>query len=100
MSTHEHDLNASGGSSPPEYSENSSASSDKCKGSQRRTHQTVIKRSIRKVAIAHSQDDFVKPPAHAKKHTSAKVSKKGGHRKRKGSVKMTVSKAQGVKKVS
>jgi hypothetical protein len=45
-------------------------------------------------------DDFVKPPTRAKKDTSAKVSKKGGGQKRKGSVKMTVSKAQGVKKVS
>jgi hypothetical protein len=38
-------------------------------------------------------DDFVKPPAHVTKDTSAKVYKKGGHQKRKGSVKMTVSKA-------
>jgi hypothetical protein len=44
--------------------------------------------------------DFVKPPTHAKKDTSAKVSKKGGGWKRKGSVKMTVSKEQGAKKVS
>jgi hypothetical protein len=32
MSTHEHDPNASGGSSPPEDSENSGASGDKGKG--------------------------------------------------------------------
>jgi hypothetical protein len=44
-------------------------------------------------------DDFVKPPTHAKKDTSAKVSKKGGGWK-KGSVKMTVSMLQGEKKVS
>jgi hypothetical protein len=44
-------------------------------------------------------DDFVKPPTCAKKDSSAKVSKKGGGRK-KGSVKMTVSKMWGVKKVS
>jgi hypothetical protein len=45
-------------------------------------------------------DDFVKPPTRAKKDTGAKVSKKGGGWKRKGSVKMTVSKEQGAKKVS
>jgi hypothetical protein len=44
-------------------------------------------------------DNFVKPPTRAKKDTNAKVSKKGGGRK-KGSVKMTIFKAQGVKKVS
>jgi hypothetical protein len=86
MSTHERDLNASGGSSPLEDSKNSSASSDKSKGSWRETRQTVIKRSVRKVAAAHSQndslDDFVKPPTCAKKDSSAKVSKKGGGKKR------------------
>jgi hypothetical protein len=100
--TYEHDSNASGGS-PPEDSKNSGASRNKGKGSRRRTCQTVIKRSIRKVAAAHSQDDymdeFIKPPTRAKKDTSDKVSKKGGGRK-KGSVKMIVSKAQGAKKVS
>jgi hypothetical protein len=45
-------------------------------------------------------DDFVKPPTSVKNNTSAKVSKKGGGRKRKGTVKMTVSKAQGARKVS
>jgi hypothetical protein len=44
-------------------------------------------------------DDFVNPPTCAKKDSSAKVSKKGGGRI-KGSVKMTVSKAHGAKKVS
>jgi hypothetical protein len=44
-------------------------------------------------------DDFVKPPTRATKDSSAKVSKKGGGRK-KGSVKMTVSKMQDAKKVS
>jgi hypothetical protein len=87
MSTHARDPNASGGSSPPEDSENSSASGDNGKGSWRWTRQTVIKRSVRKVAAAHSQDgnmnDFVKPPTCAKKDSSAKVSKKGGGQKKK-----------------
>jgi hypothetical protein len=61
---------------PPEDSENSGVSSDKGKGSQRRS-QAVIKRSMRKVATTHSQDDFVIPPRQMKKHTSPKVSKKG-----------------------
>jgi hypothetical protein len=71
-----------GGSSSLEDIENSSASGDKGKGSQRQTRRTVIKRSIRKVVATRSQDDsmddIVKPPTHAKKDTSAKVSKKGG----------------------
>jgi hypothetical protein len=46
-----------------------------------------------------SMDDFVKPPTCVKKDTSAKVSKKGGGLKN-GSVKLTVSKAHGAKKVS
>jgi hypothetical protein len=87
MSTHERDLNASGGSSPPEDSENFDASGDNGKGSQRRTRQTVIKRSVRKVPVAHSQDDsmddFFKPPTREKKDSSAKVSKKGGGWKKK-----------------
>jgi hypothetical protein len=74
------------------------------KGSRRRTRRTDIKRSIRKVVAARSQDDsmddFVKAPTRTKKDTSAIVSKKGGGQKRKGSVKMTISKAQGAKKVS
>jgi hypothetical protein len=103
MLTHERDLNASGGSSPPKDSENSRASGDKGKGSRRSRRQAVIKRSIRKVAATRSQDDnmddFVNPPTYVKKHTSPKVFKKRGGRK-KGSAKMTVSKAQGAKKVS
>jgi hypothetical protein len=71
MSTQERDPIASGGSSPPEDSENSGASSDKGKGSRRRTHQTVIKRSVVKHAATRSQDnsmdDFVKPRTHSKK---------------------------------
>jgi hypothetical protein len=65
MSTQERDPIASGGSSPPEDSENSGASGDRGKGSQRRTCQTVIKRSVVKHAATHSHDDsmvdFVKP---------------------------------------
>jgi hypothetical protein len=84
MSTHERDLNASGGSSPPKDSENSGASGGK--GSRRQTCQTVIKRSVRKVATTHSQDDnmddFIKPPTRVKKDTSARVSKKGGGQKK------------------
>jgi hypothetical protein len=57
MLTHERDLNASSGSSPPKDSKNSGASGDKGKGSQRRTRQTVIKRSIIKVAITRSHDE-------------------------------------------
>jgi hypothetical protein len=45
-------------------------------------------------------DDFVKPPTHAKKLTTSKASKKGGGRKKEGTVKMAISKAQGAKKVS
>jgi hypothetical protein len=104
MLTHERDPNASGGSSPPEDSKNSGASGNKGKGSRRRTRQTVINRSARKVVVARSPDDsmydFVKPPTRVKKDTSAKVSKKVGGRKSKGNAKMTVSKALGVKKVS
>jgi hypothetical protein len=41
---------------------------------------------MRKVVAAHSQDDtmddFVKPPKQIKKHTSPKVSKKAGARKK------------------
>jgi hypothetical protein len=95
MLTHERDPNASSGSSPREDSKNSGASGDKGNRSQRQRRQTVIKRSIRKVVALHlqddSMDDFVKPLTRAKKHTSPKVSKKGGGQK--GSVKMTVSKA-------
>jgi hypothetical protein len=54
MSTQERDPIASGGSSPLEDSENSGASSDKGKGSRRRTHQTVIKRSVVKHAATRS----------------------------------------------
>jgi hypothetical protein len=88
MSTHESDPNASGASSPPEVLAKflqhllSDFSVDKGKGSQRPTHQCVIKRGISKVPAAPSQDDcideFVIPPPHAKKHTSPKASKKGG----------------------
>jgi hypothetical protein len=66
MLTHECDLNASSGSSPPEDSENSGVSGDKGKASRRRSHQAVIKRSTRKVVAAHSHDDrmddFFIPP--------------------------------------
>jgi hypothetical protein len=86
MLTHERDPNAYGGSSPPEDSKNSGASGDKGKGSRSRTCQTVIKRRIGKVATACSQDDkkddFVKPPTRVKKDTGAKVSMKGGGRKK------------------
>jgi hypothetical protein len=86
MLTHERDPNASGGSSPPKNSENSSASVDKGKGSRRSRRQAVIKRSIRKVVAACSQDDnmddFVNPLTYVKKHTSPKVSKKGGGQKK------------------
>jgi hypothetical protein len=82
MSTHECDPNASGASSPPKDSEHSGTSADKGKGSQKPTHQYVIKRSISKTAAAPSQDDniddFVNPPSHAKKYTTPKASKKGG----------------------
>jgi hypothetical protein len=104
MSTQERDLIASGESSPPEDSENSRASGDKGKGSQRRTRQTVIKRSVVKHAATHSQDDsmddFVKPRTRAKKITTSKASKKGGGRKKEGIMNMAISKAQGAKKVS
>jgi hypothetical protein len=103
MSTHECNPNASGASSPSEDSENSGSSADKGMGSRRRTRSFVIKRSISKAVAAPSHDnsidDFVIPPPHAKKHTTPKASKKGGGRK-KGSVKMTVSKARDVKKAS
>jgi hypothetical protein len=79
-------LNASGASFSPEDSENSGSSTNKGKGSQRPTHQCVIKRSISKVAATLSQDDsiddFVIPPPHVKKHTTPKASKKGGGRKK------------------
>jgi hypothetical protein len=103
MSTHEYDLNASGGSFPPEDSEHSTSSTDKGKGPRRSIHNCVIKRSMSKVDAAPSLDDsiddFVIPPPHVKKHTTSKASKKGGGQK-KGFVKMTVFKARGVKKVS
>jgi hypothetical protein len=54
MSTQERDPIASGGSSPLEDSENSGTSGDKSKGSQRRTCQTVIKRSDVKHAATRS----------------------------------------------
>jgi hypothetical protein len=86
MSTHEHDPNASGASSPPEDCENSSSSADMGKGSRRPTHQCVIKRSISKVVVAPSQydsiADFVIPPPHAKKHTTPKASMKGSGQKK------------------
>jgi hypothetical protein len=104
MSTQERDPNASGRSSPPEDSENFGASGDKAKGSRRQTCQTVIKRSATKHAATRSQydcmDDFVKSRTRAKKLTTSKASKKGGDRKKEGIVKMTISKVQGVKKVS
>jgi hypothetical protein len=78
---------------PPEDSENSGVSSDKGKGSQRRS-QAVIKRSMRKVATTHSQDDFVIPPRQMKKHTSPKVSKKGCRWRKKVSAKMAISMAR------
>jgi hypothetical protein len=88
MLTHEHDPNASNGTSPPQDNENSGSSADKGKGSWRHTHQFIIKRSIKKDAAsaAHSQndnmDDFVVPRPHAKKHSSPKASKEGGGRKK------------------
>jgi hypothetical protein len=45
MSTHERDLNASGGSSPPEDSENSSASGDNDKGL-RGEHVKLLSREV------------------------------------------------------
>jgi hypothetical protein len=84
--THERDSNASSGSSPPKDSENSGVSGDKGKGSQRRSRQAIIKRSMRKIVVARSQDDsmddFVILPTQMRKHTSPKVSKKGGGRKK------------------
>jgi hypothetical protein len=104
MSTQERDPIASGGSSPPEDSENSRAYSDKGKGSRRQTRQTVIMRSDLKHATTHSQDDsmddFGKTRTCAKKITTSKASKKGGGRKNEGIVNMAISKAQGAKKVS
>jgi hypothetical protein len=47
-----------------------------------------------------SMDEFLKPPTRAKKLTTSKASKKAGGRKKKGIVKMAISKAQGAKKVS
>jgi hypothetical protein len=86
MSTQERDPIASGGSSPPEDSENSGTSGDKSKGSQRRTCQTVIKRSDVKHAATRSLDDsmdgFVKPRTRSKKISTSKASKKGGGKKK------------------
>jgi hypothetical protein len=65
MSIHECDLNASSGSSPSEDNKKSGVSGDKGKGSRRQSRQAIIKRSTRKVATTHLQDesidDFVKP---------------------------------------
>jgi hypothetical protein len=97
MSTQEYDLIASDGYSPPEDSKNSGASGDKGKRSQRRTRQTVIKRSVVKHAATCSQDDsmddFVKPRTRSKKISTSKASKKGGGQKKKGIVNMAISKA-------
>jgi hypothetical protein len=86
MSIHERDLNAYGGSSPPEDNEHSGSSTDKGKGPRRLIRNCVIKRSMRKVAAAHSQDDsiddFVIPPPHTKKRKTPKASKKGGGQKK------------------
>jgi hypothetical protein len=102
MSTHERDPNASGGCSPSEDIEHSGSFADK--GSRRKTRQAIRKRSDVKHAATRSHDDslddFVQPPTRAKKITTAKRSKKGGGQKKKGIVKMAISKSQGAKKVS
>jgi hypothetical protein len=83
---------------PSKDSEFSDSSADKGEGASRPTHVCASKRHVGAMVASYPQNDdsvdgFVIRPPNVKKPSSSKGSTKGGGLEKRGSVKMTVSKA-------